>query len=202
MRIRTIFECGGKHLYAVLFEETDGIKDPEFYSNIEGEKENSTKNEFDKALDRWQDVEYLRLFFIKYRTDLSSFDSAISVSNAVMYTTEDAAELISKLDEIETNADVKEFEELFKPLVNDEQDDPPYELQRLKGKGSRHKSWLRLYALRYGDSYVVTGGAIKLTHGMKGRPHLKFELFKLDLVRKFFEDNDKMGLAGFIDIPV
>lgn len=116
MRIRTIFECGGKHLYTVLFEETDGIKDPEFYSNIEGEKENSTKNEFDKALDRWQDVEYLRLFFIKYRTDLSSFDSAISVS--------------------------------------------------------------------------------------KGRPHLKFELFKLDLVRKFFEDNDKMGLAGFIDIPV
>lgn len=142
------------------------------------------------------------MFFNKYRTDLTSFDSAISVSKAVKYTTEDAADLISRLDEIETTANVKQFEELFKPLANDEQDDPPYELQRLKGKGSRHKSWLRLYALRYGDSYVVTGGTIKLTHGMKGRPHLNFELFKLDLVRKFFEDNDKIGLAGFIDIPV
>jgi hypothetical protein len=202
MRIRTIFECGGKHLYAVLFEETDGIKDPEFCSDIEGEQENLNKNEFDKALDRWQDVEYLKVFFNKYRSDLTSFDSTISVPNAVKYTTEDVAELISKLDEIETNSDVPQFEQLFKPLVNDEQSDPPYELQRLKGKWARHKSWLRLYALRYGDSFVVTGGAIKLTHGMKGRPHLKFELYKLDLVRKFLEDNDKTGLAGFIDIPV
>jgi hypothetical protein len=202
MRIRTIFECGGKHLYAVLFEETDGIKDSEFYANIEGERENLTKNEFDKAFDRWQDVEYLKVFFNKYRSDLTSFDSAISVSNAIKYTTEDAAELISKLDEIEINSAVQQFEQLFKPLVNDEQSDPPYELQRLKGKGSRHKSWLRLYALRYGDSFVVTGGAIKLTRIMNGRPHLKFELYKLDLVRKFLEDNGKTGSAGFIDITV
>lgn len=200
MRIRTIFECGGRYLYAVLFEETDGVHDPEFYSDILGEQENLAKNEFDKALDRWQDVEYLRTFFAKYRSDLTSFDSTLSVNSAIKYTIEDTDDLISRMEEVETTSNVQEFDRLFRPLVNGEKKDPPYELQKLKGKGSRHKSWLRLYALRYGNSFVVTGGAIKLTRSMNGRPHLKCELYKLELLRKFLEKDGKAGLAGYIDI--
>lgn len=52
------------------------------------------------------------------------------------------------------------------------------------------QGWLRLYAIRLGENcYIITGGAIKLTHHMR-RDHLQAELKKLKLVQTFLQNND------------
>lgn len=51
---------------------------------------------------------------------------------------------------------------------------------------SKHISWLRLYAIKLDDGkFVITGGAIKLTHRMEERAHTIAELLRLDQVRNF-----------------
>ena len=59
---------------------------------------------------------------------------------------------------------------------------------------------LRLYAVKFRDWYVITGGAIKLTEKMKGRPHLQAELDKLELVRNFLRQDDPEGSFVYLDI--
>lgn len=52
--------------------------------------------------------------------------------------------------------------------------------------------YLRLYAVRIDSStYVITGGAVKLPlqHLMQDREHTSIELYKLQQVKLFLEDN-------------
>lgn len=81
----------------------------------------------------------------------------------------------------------KHLSEFFKPLHNKEAG-TAYDLQQLKAYGNLSNSFLRIYAIRYGNSYVITGGAIKLTDQMKDRKHTKEELYKLDLVRDYLKE--------------
>ncbi len=192
MRIISIFEKVKGRLYAVRFEAEDRIpgqtnKDPE-------------QDELEKALDSWKDVTWLREFFMKYRADLQKHEPTIKVSEAVRITVQDAEELYDRLIEVSANTSDVELHELFKPLDNREIEKPRYELQKLKARGQRRKSWLRLYAIKYGDSYVITGGAIKLTDQMKGRPHLQLELNKLEAVRKFQDEEGDGGSFVYLDI--
>lgn len=55
-------------------------------------------------------------------------------------------------------------------------------------KTYRTKPKLRVYAVRFGPyTYLVTGGAIKLTHRMEDRPHTHLQLKKLILVRDWLK---------------
>ena len=67
----------------------------------------------------------------------------------------------------------------------------------------KRPSWLRIYAIKVEEgTYVVTGGAIKLTATMSERKHTLAELAKLELVRNLFIDNgvyDKDGLEDYIE---
>ena len=80
------------------------------------------------------------------------------------------------------------MDSLFKPLDNRQYQ--IVDFQRQKAKGSRHKSWLRIYAVRYLDGFVVTGGAIKLTHQMVARDHTMVELTKMSMVRDALKMNE------------
>ena len=58
-----------------------------------------------------------------------------------------------------------------------------------KAYGQASPSWLRVYALRVDTNlFVITGGAIKLTETMNDRDHLKLELKKLRISKKFVID--------------
>ena len=59
---------------------------------------------------------------------------------------------------------------------------------------------LQLYAVKYGDWFVITGSAIKLTDTMDERPHLKKELKKLEQVRKFLQEGSTEGSFVYLDI--
>ena len=144
MRIISIFEKIEDRLFAVCFKGSD-------------------RDELDRALDSWRDVEWLREFFNRSREDLSKFDLTLKVKHAVRQTMEEAEQIFDRLIEF---SEKDSLDKLFKPLDNREEPQRPYEFQKLKAKGERRKSMLRLYAVKYRDWYVITGGAIKLTDQM------------------------------------
>ena len=178
MRIISIFEKIQDRLFAVCFE-------------------GNNRDELDRALDSWRDVEELRKFFNHSREDLSKFDITLKVKDAVKQTWNEADRLYDRLIEF-TEKD--NLDELFKPLDNREDSQRPYELQKLKAKGEKRKSMLRLYAVRFREWYIVTGGAIKLTDQMDNRPHLKTELRKLEVVRQFLQEEDTEGSFVYLDV--
>ena len=91
-----------------------------------------------------------------------------------------------------------DLESLFKPLENSEKDQI-YELQKLKVKGEERKSYLRLYAVRFRDEFVITGGTVKLTRFMKDRPHTKLEIIRLEAAVEFLRQNDIEGKVVYIE---
>ena len=77
-------------------------------------------------------------------------------------------------------------------------------LGKEKAKGFRtsgHPSWLRLYALKLDpETYVITGGAITLTHTMGERQHTIMELQKMENVRNFLLAKGVSDLDGMYDL--
>ena len=71
--------------------------------------------------------------------------------------------------------------------------------EKAKGAGTRiHSSWLRLYAIRFQkNSYLITGGEIKLTRAMQEREHTIEELRRLELVRNMLIAEGITDLDGF-----
>ena len=64
-----------------------------------------------------------------------------------------------------------------------------------------HASWLRVYAIRLEKNvFVITGGAIKLTHTMQDRLHTQEELNKLNQCRQYLLDNGVFDSDSFISM--
>lgn len=83
---------------------------------------------------------------------------------------------------------------MFKPL--NPGDYRLLEFQKSKAYGTIRKSWLRIYAIRINaETYIITGGAIKLTRTMQERPHTNDQLKRLTqvrdyLIREGFDETD------------
>ena len=96
------------------------------------------------------------------------------------------------------------LDSLFRHLENSRYSEMALGKEKAKGAGiCKRPSWLRIYAIKVEEgTYVVTGGAIKLTATMSERKHTLAELAKLELVRNYFIDNgvfDKEGLEDYIE---
>jgi hypothetical protein len=185
MEVHRIFEKVTDKLFAVVFDE-----------NVNQESGVAT-DELERVFSLWADISWLWTFFMGYRADLTEREPHMSVKNAVRHTVVEAREFYDELLRLAVSGTEDELMSLFKPLDNREDDAIPYELQMMKAK--RPRSWLRLYALRYGDSYIITGGAIKLTNQMN-RPHLQDELYKLRMVQKFLEQEPNEKAFVYLEI--
>lgn len=147
------------------------------------------ESEFDRFFKSINDAEWLYRFFDQNRSDLhSGFFGYTSVEDAVLKTLEETGEMEDTLfdySELGFREGNTTLQNLFKPLNNFE-----YAIvSHQKSKARIGKGWLRLYAIRLAKNcYVVTGGAVKLTQDMK-RPHLQYELKKLELAKQFLRDN-------------
>ncbi|MFT7381131.1 MAG: hypothetical protein ACI9Z3_001013 [Roseivirga sp.] len=179
MNIVSIFEHSKDCLYAVLYE---------------GEALNALRN----LQKQWSDYEELRKFFIQYKRDYEAYYGKGKTNEIVEKTVDDADNLFEWLFELAEDETGNNLNQFFKPLHNKEKD-TVYDLQQLKAYGNQHNSFLRVYAIRYGNSFVITGGAIKLTDGMIERPHTKAELYKLDLVKKYLEEGEDAEFV-YLDI--
>ena len=93
------------------------------------------------------------------------------------------------------------LDQLFRPLENSRFTEMSLSKEKAKGLwNSCHSSWLRIYALKLEpDSYLVTGGAIKLTRTMEEREHTLQELMNMEKVRNFLLGKDVFDLDSFKD---
>lgn len=164
------------------------IKDQLFVASYDGSRSVLTILQ-----DHWTDPIYLEEFFEENKTDLfSGFYGAITIEEAIEKTIEEADELFNDLLTLTRD----ELNILFEPL-----DDTEYKLinfQKRKAKGTRYKSWLRIYAVGFYESFVITGGAIKLTKKMQDRKHTQDELDKLERMRNLLKLNEGEHLFVYL----
>lgn len=161
------------------------------------------QDEMCRLFDLWSDVEYLEAFFEENKADLcGGYIGCPTVDEAVNRIRDDAARLEKRLYELAKKGQHDSnntLQTLFSPLNNEIR---LAEQQKSKAKifAFKRSSWLRLYAIRIASNlYVVTGGAIKLTHRMEERDHTQIELFKLDKVKVYLQDN---GLYSETDFQI
>ncbi len=151
------------------------------------------------TFERWNNLDWLMNFFSENLTDLSDYFKITDLNQAIYDTVSDAQQLECViLDSIVSG----KLDSLFKPLENLRASEVL--LGREKAKGNRnnlHDSWLRLYAIRFQqNSYLITGGAIKLTRTMQDREHTLKELHRLEKVRNFLISEGAFDLDGFNDL--
>jgi len=148
--------------------------------------------------DQWNDVMWLRRFFQENINDLSSYFRITDINKAIMDTIDDSERLQCLILDLSPETDL---DNLFRPLDNSRYKDVLLGKEKARLKNTaRHASWLRIYAIKLSKGvYVVTGGAIKLTHLMEERSHTLEELRKMEQVRNFLLSENIVDDEGFID---
>lgn len=149
---------------------------------------------------QWGSTEFLREFFTKYKKDHYAKYGSSKLNSLVQQAKELADDFFELLLELAEDVESSALVDFFKPLDNRELQSEPYDLQKLKGREEERKSYLRIYAIRYKEKIIVTGGAIKLTDKMEDRPHTNDELKKLELVKSFLDTNDLDVTFSYIDV--
>ena len=147
---------------------------------------------------QWSDIEWLVEFFTSNMVDLERNFQITSVDRAIYDTLVDTEEIECMILDLAEDSDL---DKMFRPLNNMRSSELLLGKEKAKGRWSAsHPSWLRLYALRLEKGvYLITGGAIKLTHTMQERSHTLKELETMEMVRNYLIDNGVTDLDGFID---
>lgn len=159
-----------------------------FAFHYDGEED----NEYSKLLDLWTDTEYVRDFLIENEADIPANKTR---RQFVEYIREDAIHIDEQLIKI-TESDDESLSNFFRPLHNSE-----FQLKVLSlQKGRQHS--LRLYAVKIDkDTFVITGGAIKLPlhHLMEDRAHTREELKKLNNAKDYLKNNGIFDEDSFFE---
>lgn len=147
----------------------------------------------------WLDMEWLENFFSEHAADLQQYFRITNIEDAIFDTMSDATRLQALILDLSPEANL---DKLFRPLENNRTAEMVLGKEKAKGfRISGHPSWLRLYALKLEpETYVITGGAIKLTHTMGERQHTLMELQKMENVRNFLITEGVSDLDGMYDL--
>ena len=157
-----------------------------FAFQYEGEED----NEYDRLMDLWTDPVYIRDFL------KGNLPSGLQLNEAIKVIRDDSEKLDDALAALARDNMLK-VETFFKPLHNQEYHVP------LLSKQKARKNYLRLYAIRIDeDCFVITGGAIKLTHLMKDSPHTSKELAKLEKARSFLREQGISDVDSFFEFEI
>jgi hypothetical protein len=152
-----------------------------------------SKDELERNFDLWTDVKYLYDFFEKNKNDLSFFKIK-SVKEAVELTLKEVERIQTKLYKLSLNRN-NNLDTLFCNL-----DDTEYKEKLLSKQKSSHR-WLRLYAIKIeSNHYVITGGAIKLTHKMKQSELTLKEKTTIEKCRDYLLENEVYDAETFYEL--
>jgi hypothetical protein len=171
----------------------DDISGEGIYAMRWGENE---EDEFERNLNLWADpecvIDYLEANKDYLQTEYFEDESIETIARKIEKEALELEALIFQLAEAGFADSQLALQNLFKPLENT--DYVLYVHQESKAVISDHhfpKPILRFYAIRISpNTYVITGGAIKLTHEMKDHDDTKQELAKLKKTRAFLIDNN------------
>lgn len=157
------------------------------------------ENVLTQLFSHWTDLDYLYAFFEKNWDDLTAYFDITDINQAVSDTGQDAMSLKAVLLDIRPDANL---DMVFRPLDNQRIHEMILSAEKAKGRRrSGHDSWLRIYALKFEpNAYLITGGAIKLTHLMEDREHTRQELLNLEFVRRTLLEEGVVDLEGFKDL--
>lgn len=178
MEVVRIFELSKEKLYSVEYDTDE-------------------RHALQILQDQWEDQTYLYEFFKEWLKDYRKFYGTKKLTDIVEDAQNDADTLMNKLHDVV--AERIKVKKLFKPLDDREDENESYELQKLKGKAYT-LSFLRIYGLHYGNTIVITGGAIKLTKYMRDRDHTKLELEKLEVAKSYLADTENEAEIVYLDI--
>ncbi|EIJ38124.1 MULTISPECIES: calponin homology domain-containing protein [Galbibacter] len=144
-------------------------------------------NEYDRLLDLWTDVNYLREF--------AKENKVKNVNQFVEDRLRDAENIDDLLHDLtEENLPLDNY---FHQLDNNE---TGFKLLSLrKGKASSSDG-LRLYAIKIDTNcFLITGGAIKMSLKMKDHPNTREELNKIERVKEMLKENDVIDRESFYE---
>ena len=160
--------------------------------------DNADDNALQMLFEQWSDTEWLVDFFLKNMADLESFFKITDINQAIYDTIDDNARIQCLILDISPDANL---DQLFLPLENSRTREMLLGKEKAKIKNrERHASWLRIYAIKLEPGcYIITGGAIKLTHTMQEREHTLNELKKMEIVRNHLISNQAVDADGFVD---
>lgn len=143
-------------------------------------------NEYDRLMDLWTDVEYLRGFAKK-----NNIDKVHEFINDILQNVEEIQDF---LENISQNKQPYGF--YFEPLQEAERTKP---LAFQKGKIKMNR--LRFYAIKLeGNCFVITGGAIKMSQKMQEHPETDKELTKLKAARTYLKENGVFDDDSFYEL--
>lgn len=151
----------------------------------------------ESLLDQWNDVVWLDSFFTHNQIDLLSY-YGVTIEDAILHTIEDSDKLETALFQL---AEDDNLDMLFRPLDNNETGNSLLQKDKARLKNRpHHSSWLRIYAIRLADgAYIITGGAIKLTHKMAEREHTRKQHDQIDRVRDYLLSEHIIDDESFIE---
>lgn len=151
-------------------------------------------DELEKLENNWSNPEYLRAFFKEHQDLLSTGKyEDYTINEAVIKTLKDGQVLLDQLfDYAEVGFEDPEcnLSAFFTPLhESDKSKLLPYEQCKAYGVHIDN-GWLRIYAIRLSvNTYIVTGGGIKLVRKMQESKYLEAELSKLKLTQELLKAN-------------
>ncbi len=159
------------------------------------------EDELEKCLENWFDTAYLYNFFNDNINSLNSgyYEKPISIQDAIKFTRQEAEILFQTLEDLAiegANNNFKNLSVAFYPLRNGEYS--TINLQQVKTKTNVEKRWLRIYAIKISpNTFIVTGGAIKLVGTMQESPQLLHEKRKLDDIKEFLKEEGVFDQEDF-----
>lgn len=146
--------------------------------------------EFERLLDLWTNVEYLRDYAISNTID--------NVNQFVKSRFRDAEVIEDLIDELfEQNEPLDIY---FKQLWNSE---TGFKLLSLrKGKTSR-RDGLRIYAIKIDENcFLITGGAIKMSQKNDDHPDTKKEMQKIAKVKSYLQSQNVIDEDSFYELLI
>ena len=154
-----------------------------------------SQNILNKTFGQWLDIGYLQSFFDSNRNDLKDFFHITNLDDAIYDTIVDTVSLSCLILDVSQDANL---DIIFRPLENYRFREMLLSREKAKGKRlSGHNSWLRIYAIKLDEGiYLITGGAIKLTHKMEDRQHTLNELIRMENVRNYLLSNGIVDADG------
>jgi hypothetical protein len=150
--------------------------------------ENESQNEYDRLMENWTDVEFVKEFATK--------NSLKDIPNFVKGILRDAEKIQNLVEEI-TSTD-RMLEEYFTPL-----NDLEIGIRILSMQKGKLKSWthLRIYAIKIDKNcFLITGGAIKITNRMDGHNDTLDELKKLEKAKLYLQYHNIINIDSFQEL--
>lgn len=155
------------------------------------------KNELKRLLELWKQVSYVYQFVKQHEKDTPSNITPAVLVQQIIADRNLIDDTLIKLSQKPSN-NAPTLDTFFKPLHNTEYSNFK-ELSLRKGR----VNYLRIYAIKIDDDcFVITGGAIKFAHLMKGSKHTIEELSKLEKCKQFLKDKgvfDTDSLTDFLN---